>query len=140
MKRKRFLLYHLPAVVFAAMIFAVSSLSTTPEFLPEVVGADKVLHTLEYFLFGCLLMRVFATSPRPSIRGRAVLLASMVGTAYALSDELHQSFVPGRTASLHDVSFDILGIFLAAAFYDPIRYRVRFVRELEDRMEREVLR
>ncbi len=122
------------------MIFAVSSLSTTPEFLPAFVGADKMLHTLEYFLFGYLLMRVFATSPRPSIRDHAVLLAAMVGTAYALSDEFHQTFVPGRTASLYDVAFDTLGIFLAAVFYHPMRYRLRFVREVEDRVEKEALR
>jgi VanZ family protein len=31
---------------------------------------------------------------------------------FAVSDEFHQSFVPGRTASLMDVGLDLIGIFL----------------------------
>ncbi len=135
--KERFARYHLPAMVFATLIFAVSSLSKTPEILPEVVGADKLLHTLEYFIFGYLIMRVFATSPSQSIRGRAVLLALMVGTAYAASDEFHQTFVPGRTASLFDILFDALGVFLAATLYRFMRFRVGFLKDFEDRLERE---
>lgn len=135
--RKRFVLYHLPALFFATLIFALSSLSTTPEILSEIVGADKLLHTLEYFIFGYLVMRVFATSPGHSIRSRAAVLAWMVGTAYAASDEFHQSFVPGRTASLYDVLFDVLGVLLAAVLYRPMRFRVGPLKVLEDNLERE---
>lgn len=33
--------------------------------------------------------------------------------AYALSDELHQSFVPGRTATVRDIGYDSLGMTIA---------------------------
>jgi VanZ family protein len=135
--KKRFVLYHLPAIFFAMLIFALSSLSTTPAILSEIIGADKLLHTLEYFIFGYLIMRVFATSPGHSVRSRAALLASMVGTAYGASDEFHQSLVPGRTASLYDVLFDALGVLLAAALYRPMRFRVGPLKILEDHLERE---
>ncbi|HOD36792.1 MAG TPA: VanZ family protein [Syntrophales bacterium] len=133
--KKRFVRYHLPAVVFATLIFALSSLSKTPEILSEVVGADKLLHALEYFIFGYLIMRVFATSPGRFIRRWAVLLALVAGTAYAASDEFHQSFVPGRTASLYDVLFDTLGVLLAAALYRPMRFRVGLLKAFEDHLE-----
>lgn len=135
--KKRFVRYHLPAIVFATVIFVLSSLSTTPEILSEVIGADKLLHTLEYFIFGYLIMRIFATSTGRSIRNRAVLLTLMAGTAYAASDEFHQLFVPGRTASLYDVLFDALGVLLAAALYIPIRFRFGPLKAFEDHLERE---
>jgi VanZ family protein len=36
---------------------------------------------------------------------------------YAISDELHQSFVPGRTPSIGDVLIDGCGIILAVLIY-----------------------
>jgi VanZ family protein len=35
---------------------------------------------------------------------------------YALTDEFHQSFVPSRTASLHDCAIDSAGALIALTF------------------------
>jgi VanZ family protein len=43
-----------------------------------------------------------------------------IGTVYALSDEWHQSFVPGRNASLWDALFDAAGTGTGAATYPLI--------------------
>ena len=45
----------------------------------------------------------------------AVLLTVVCATAYGVSDEFHQTFVPGRTADVHDVAADAIGAALAAA-------------------------
>ena len=137
---KRFLYYHLPALLFAGLIFAVSSLSKSPDIFPDVVNIDKLLHATEYFVFGYLIMRVFATSPRPSVRGRAALLTALLGAAYGLSDEFHQAFVPGRNASLYDVLFDTLGVLLAAVLYLPMRCNLGLLRVFEDSLEKEAER
>ncbi|MDI1321017.1 MAG: VanZ family protein, partial [bacterium] len=42
-------------------------------------------------------------------------LALLLAAVYAATDEFHQSFVPGRTASLGDVLIDITGAFVALA-------------------------
>ena len=44
----------------------------------------------------------------------AMPIAIAVALAYAVSDEWHQSFVPGRTATPVDVAIDGIGIGLAA--------------------------
>ena len=44
----------------------------------------------------------------PSLGGAFVL-----SLLYAISDELHQTFVPGRSGRLTDVGFDSLGALLA---------------------------
>lgn len=62
-----------------------------------------------------------------SIHGAALRTALASGVAvalgYAVSDEYHQSFVPGRTASPRDVSFDLAGILMAAAAVVIIKKR-----------------
>jgi VanZ family protein len=44
------------------------------------------------------------------------LSAFVVAAAFAASDEFHQSFVPSRTASAHDVMLDCIGAFVAVLF------------------------
>jgi VanZ family protein len=41
----------------------------------------------------------------------------IIGCLYALSDEFHQSFVPGRTSELGDIIADCLGICMAVLLY-----------------------
>lgn len=40
------------------------------------------------------------------------LISLLVGQIYAITDEIHQSFIPGRTASARDVCIDTCGVFL----------------------------
>ena len=40
---------------------------------------------------------------------KKLLLGALIGLVYAISDELHQSFVPGRSAQIIDVVIDFEG-------------------------------
>ncbi|TFG90400.1 MAG: VanZ family protein [Syntrophobacterales bacterium] len=117
------------------LIFVLSSISRYPEILPWIFSLDKFIHTIEYYILGYLLMRVFVTSPRSVFTGAPAVFAIVFGTLYAISDEWHQSFVPGRCASIYDVLFDILGVVLAAVTYRLVRRRVAWIRAVEDRIE-----
>jgi VanZ family protein len=49
------------------------------------------------------------------LRGAALLAAAIaIGIAYAALDEVHQVFVPSRTASPHDVVVDAAGVVVGA--------------------------
>lgn len=50
-----------------------------------------------------------------SARRRNLILASLLCLLYAISDEYHQTFVPGRGGTWRDVAIDGLGIALAAS-------------------------
>jgi len=115
--------YVLPLFLYMFLIFALSSVSRYPEILPWVFGLDKFIHTIEYYILGYLLMRVLATSPRGVFAASPAVFAIVFGMLYAISDEWHQSFVPGRDASVYDVLFDILGVVLAAVTYRIARGR-----------------
>lgn len=64
----------------------------------------KTAHMIGYGIFYYLLVR--AVKPK-SLSAYVVIMIFCV--FYAISDEIHQSFVPGRTATLMDVGFDSLG-------------------------------
>jgi VanZ family protein len=69
----------------------------------------KLSHWSEYFILGILLMRaVKAQIPRqPSLR--RMLWSILLATFYAVTDEYHQTLVPGRSANLLDVVIDSFG-------------------------------
>lgn len=66
---------------------------------------DWALHGIEYAAGGFLARNALA----PLVRRRAALAAFVLCLVWALLDEWHQSFVPGRDASLRDVLADAVG-------------------------------
>ncbi len=137
---KRFLFYHLPLWGYAAVIFCLSSLPLDSIDLGSDFQVDKLLHLVEYYGLGYLLMRCFCTSPNRSLSGKAVLWTVLAGVGYAVSDEFHQSFTPGRDANVADALFDAAGIVIAAFTFSIVRHSIGIVRAFERRIETEVNR
>jgi len=75
----------------------------------------KIGHFTEYFILAALLWRAlrgtFTELPRKLISAVTFLVAA----AFAASDEFHQSFVPSRTSTIHDVMIDCIGALCAVA-------------------------
>jgi len=70
----------------------------------------KIAHMAEYFILAYLLYKAYnqtGVGLRP-----ALFFAAFISVAYAVSDEWHQGFVDGRTASSVDVIIDSVGIFI----------------------------
>ena len=78
--------------------------------LSSVVGApidpSPIGHFGEYFVFGALLANALRFHFGWK---RVVALAICTAAAYAITDELHQYFVPGRAFELIDIGLDTLG-------------------------------
>ncbi len=101
-------------MAYAAFIFFLSSLSHP---LPESVQkyfSDWILHGVEYGVFGFLLIRALQGTFEKQSRSFLFITALILGILYGVSDEWHQSFVPNRQSSAHDVAADGLGVFLGA--------------------------
>ena len=60
-----------------------------------------------------LLAALWAWALGPAIGRRAIAAAAVISLLYAVSDEYHQSFVPGRDADPFDVGVDAAGVALA---------------------------
>jgi VanZ family protein len=98
-----------PACLWAALIFALSAQPTLPVSLGD--GRDKLAHLTAYAVLGFLLARARGA-------GRAALwLPILLGLAYAASDEIHQSFVPGRSADPFDWVADAIGVALGVLLF-----------------------
>ena len=70
----------------------------------------KTAHFSEYALLGFFLMlHVRQIGKKMLVKG-PYLWAWAVGTLYAISDELHQMFVPGRGPAVRDVCIDSAGV------------------------------
>lgn len=68
----------------------------------------KTAHFLEYMILGILLSGVFAEYRMRPLRWMKRVWIS--GTLYAVTDELHQIFTPGRSCQLSDVILDSCGV------------------------------
>lgn len=110
----------LPTVAYMLLIVFMSS-RPAPEFtmlFPMWLGV-KTLHVLEFGLLALLLARgmFLATTWRPST---IYLLALLLTTAYGVSDELHQLFVPGRSSRAGDVVADLIGASIFALLHPVV--------------------
>ncbi|HJH28835.1 MAG TPA: hypothetical protein C5S51_03960 [Methanosarcinaceae archaeon] len=74
---------------------------------------DKVQHIVLYFGFGVLLYLTFFNSEKYSFKKYAAIFAIVVGILYGITDEYHQSFVPGRVSSTADIFANGIGLTIA---------------------------
>jgi VanZ family protein len=78
----------------------------------DLIGR-KIFHAAEYALLCFLLWRALA---EVTTRERALSAAAALSLAYAVSDEVHQTFIEGRHGSPIDVAIDSVGIAAASLF------------------------
>lgn len=95
-----------------AAIFAASALSRPPS-PPDV--SDKTLHFAAYGGLGLLSLRAVAGGQAAGVTAATAATAWAIASAYGVSDEVHQRFVPGRAADPADVLADALGAAAAIA-------------------------
>ena len=91
-----------------ALIYAVSAQPTLPKAPSGLLDLllKKAAHMGEYAILFLLLWQ--------ALRSRSVGLAGALSVLYAVSDEYHQTFVPGRNGWYGDVIVDSAGVLLTA--------------------------
>jgi VanZ family protein len=92
-----------PVVLWAAVIFALSSVPNLGTGLGiwDLV-LRKLAHTAEYALLGALVFRATKSVP----------VAAVLASGYAVTDEIHQTFVAGRHGSPVDWLIDTTGVLI----------------------------
>lgn len=111
---KSFVRYYLPAILWAILIFTLSSF---PRLSPPPVGlklSDKVYHFIEFAIFGLLLIRALQYLSGAARQRSAILWAALCGILWGALDETHQLFVTGREASVLDALADAAGVTFVA--------------------------
>ncbi|MBI2136539.1 VanZ family protein [Candidatus Woesearchaeota archaeon] len=100
--------YWLPVIIYMYLIFYLSSIPGT-DVTAKIFINDKILHGIEFFILAVLLYRCFNNAKNRRIKENRYILAISLAILYAVSDEFHQSFVPGRAADIIDVIADSIG-------------------------------
>jgi VanZ family protein len=107
------LLYWVPAILYMAGIFVVSSI---PDLGPLPGGvSDKSGHGVAYAGLGILMLFALVRGRADRVTFRRAAIAVALATAYGVTDEWHQFFVPGRSAEVADVVADAVGATLGVA-------------------------
>ena len=103
-------------LTWMVIIFALSAQEHPPQPDLGFSWQDKLLHAATYAVLAFLTFRAATVLPRLG-RSPALLLSLALAwnALYGLSDEWHQSFVPGRDASALDWLADVLGAAIALA-------------------------
>lgn len=94
------------------LIFFSSAQSDPAPLLTENVW-DKLLHGAGYGVLALLYVFALAHGRRSPLQ--IAVVAVVLTSAYAASDELHQRFTPGRNADVRDWFADTVGGTVAAA-------------------------
>jgi len=104
--------YLVPAVGFALIIVYMSSIPGRS--IPgsgSLTGKiiSNLAHLPEYALLTILWLKAFKREFKNRLApGNILFLFGLF--IFAILDEVHQSFVPGRTASRYDIGLDLVGI------------------------------
>ncbi len=95
----------IPALIWMGVIFYFSSKQTTGIGGDSYWGRFIILKSLHLVEYAILYLFLFFGFNRP-------LPSTIVAYLFSISDEFHQSFIPGRTGKLSDTLFDLAGIII----------------------------
>ena len=144
--RVRSIAWKVATVIWALVIFSLSTGGFGPSFTGRVLAGAlgllhvtlpapsfevfhlcvrKAAHLAEYAIFALLLCKSSEEPPFPW-RQRRLLACFLILLVYSLTDEYHQRFVPGRTASWADCGIDSIGgaMGILAYYVHHLQFRI----------------
>ena len=103
--------YNYLVILFLLIIILGSSIPGKSIPSSYIFSKDKLLHIIEYFLLGFLLLNsLFSKTQFP------IILCLSLGLFFAIIDEIYQSTVNGRFPSSFDVIADFIGLTLSILY------------------------
>ncbi len=108
------LLRIVPMIFVMGAIFFLSHQTGSNVMLPEIVNIDKVAHMVVYGVLAYSMIWALYPSGCRRSAVNLVLATIFFCTLYGISDEYHQSFIPGRQPSLYDVVADGTGALIVS--------------------------
>lgn len=108
---------------YCTFLFLLSSGPTPVDSGEPLAQMDKLVHFLLYAPLGVLFYRLLNRAGASSGGWRTLAAAVILTTLYGISDEVHQYFVPCRSARLADVAADFAGAAVGVFFYDLLWVR-----------------
>jgi len=107
----RIISYWFPVIIWMGTIFFLSSRISIQVVHEEAVNFIffKMLHVIEYSILFVLLVRALRFTYTFANLFQMYMTALMLTVLYAVTDEIHQVYVPSREGRIRDVIIDALG-------------------------------
>lgn len=116
-----------PMLIVMGTIFFLSHKTGDEIHLPEFAYSDLVAHMLIYAALAGAVLYAWKSKFKASQPVKVVCCTVIFCLLYGISDEFHQSFVPGRYVSAMDVVADTVGaIIICAAWWVYSKKRIVF--------------
>lgn len=103
------LIFLSPLILLSIAIVVVSNQEQIIFLNDGFLFEDKLLHFIAYFVYGLTLQFAFATTTNMKTK-KIFLIVVLFGALFAMTDEIHQHFVKGRSSDIFDWIADTLGI------------------------------
>lgn len=133
---QKFIKNWLPVILWAGMIFYLSSIPNLHSGLPDMIDIvlRKIAHAGEFGILAILLLRAALSLRRKQNNQppfNIIIIVIVIVFLYAILDEIHQHFTAGRVASPIDVLIDGIGAVLGIAIWRrislPKGYRLKAI-------------
>lgn len=121
MKNSKKLTNYLAVLVWCGLIFILSNSPRITTVDSQVIdfALKKIAHFIEYFILGMLTYR--ATNN--------ILISISFCILFAVSDEFHQSFIPGREPRVRDVIIDSFGSITAIIIWNNLSQNLKKIQK-----------
>lgn len=106
----------MPTIAWALLIFILSSKTFPPtsEFYWKDFAVKKSAHI---FVYGILAILFYRSLLGEKVnKTKAMYWAFLLALVYGVTDEIHQSFTPGREPRVRDLFFDGVGAIIGVYF------------------------
>jgi len=109
---------HLYLLLTLGWLFGIWYVSSIPSYSLPSAGdvGSMIAHLVEYFVLTLLVAKTLDEHEQP-FHHHSVVPVFLFMALLAGIDELHQLWIPGRTASWIDFSFDVVGIMFGFSLY-----------------------
>jgi VanZ family protein len=129
LKKRKIWLVYIPLTIYWVILFIATSIPV--ERLPSIGFTDKINHFIAYFILAILvnLTLIYQRKSRLLFE-RASIATVVICLFYGALDEVHQMFIPGRSAETLDWFADAFGaaaaVLLIYFLINKLRYRLDF--------------
>ena len=109
-------LFRVLPIIYMIAIWVMSSMSSDAIVeLPDSKWDGYIKESLHLVEFGILyLLLALALLTMRELNGTINVILILISCLYGLTDEIHQSFVPYRSATLIDLVKDVIGVLVAS--------------------------
>ena len=111
--------WNLPAWLWGVFILVMTSYPKVEIPQTDFMPMDKILHAGVYFIFAVLVSRALTRYQKDELK-QHILISTLITVGFALFDEIHQIFIPGRFGDIADAAADIAGIIVAQIVFVKI--------------------